>query len=95
LQTDIYLKLEHDFGEALPQALSLLEDVEAQTKGNVDDRILRAMIYLSKGDVGRLEELIALVQKDYRDLLWQAEYDEQGQRQFDFSKTFHELNFIK
>jgi hypothetical protein len=43
MKTDIYQKLERDFGDALPLALEQIERVDVRTKGLLGDRMLRAM----------------------------------------------------
>ena len=94
MKTDIYQKLKVDFNKELDEAINIMEALDAQTKGLISDRLLRAIIYLAKGNIHRLKEVIKLSQKDFRDILWQAEYDCGETLIHDFEKTFHELKMM-
>jgi len=95
LETDIYQKIEHDFGADTPSAIALLEEIDAKTKGLIGNRMLRAMVFLADGDLDRFRDVIELGRVDYRDVLWQAEYDCGEVRKFDFEKSFHQLGLIE
>ena len=94
MKTDIYQKIERDFGNDIKLALEQIEILDARSKGLIGDRILRAMIFLAKGNIERFKQVIELGRTDYRDILWQAEYDCGEDQIYDFKKTFHELNLM-
>ena len=94
MKADVYQKIEKDFGSDLNLAIELIETVDAHSKGLVSDRILRAIVFLAKGDIDRLKQVIELSRTDYRDVLWQAEYHFGEDRRYDFNRTFHELNLM-
>ena len=95
MKTDIYQKIESDFKEDKDLALREIDILEAKTKGLIGDRLLRAMVYLANGDINEFKAMIKLSEIDYRDLLWQAEYECTEERKRDFNKSFHELGLIK
>ena len=94
MKTDIYQKIERDFGNDLKLALEQVDILDARSKGLVGDRMLRAMIFLANGNIDRFKQVIELGRTDYRDVLWQAEYDCGEEQQYDFNKTFHELKLM-
>ena len=94
MKTDIYQKIERDFGDDLQRAIEQVEILDACTKGLIGDRMLRAMVFLSKGKIERFKQIIELGRVDYRDVLWQAEYDCGEVQLYDFNKTFHELKLM-
>ena len=94
MKTDIYQKIENDFGPEAKLAIEQIEILDARSKGLVSDRMLRAMVFLAKGDIERFKQVIELGRTDYRDVLWQAEYDFGEEQLYDFKKTFHELKLM-
>jgi hypothetical protein len=94
MKTDIYQKVEKDFGPEAKLAIEQIEILDARSKGLVSDRMLRAMVFLAKGDIERFKQVIELGRTDYRDVLWQAEYDCGEEQLYDFNKTFHELKLM-
>ena len=50
MKTDIYHETEKDFGQDLKQAIEILD---AHIIGLIDDRLLRAMVFLAKGNTSR------------------------------------------
>jgi hypothetical protein len=94
MKTDIYQKIEIDFGDDLKLAIEHIEILDARSKGLVGDRLLRAMVFLAKGNIERFKQVIELGRTDYRDVLWQAEYDCGEEQLHDFNKTFHELRLM-
>ena len=94
MKTDIYQKVEKDFGPEAKLAIEQIEILDARSKGLVSDRMLRAMVFLAKGDIERFKQVIELGRTDYRDVLWQAEYDCGEEQLYDFKKTFHELKLM-
>ena len=95
METDIYQKLEADFGNCFEEARDQIDMLDAETKGLIDNRILRAIIYLASGNIEQMKSMIELARKDYRDVLWQAEYDCGEELLRDFNKTFHDLGLMK
>ncbi len=94
---DISKQIEHDFKENFEQAFKLVEIYLARQKQEVS-RVLRCVLFLSKGNLKTLEEMIHIAQTDYRDAIFWAEYidfekDEPKQVR-DFSKPFgiNEIN---
>ena len=94
MKTDIYQKIELDFGDDLNPAIEQVEILDARSKGLIGDRMLRAMVFLAKGNIERFKQVIELGRTDYRDVLWQAEYDCGEEQLYDFNKTFHELKLM-
>ncbi|ABD81076.1 hypothetical protein [Saccharophagus degradans] len=94
MKTDIYQKIERDFGNDIKLALEQIEILDARSKGLIGDRMLRAMIFLAKGNLERFKQVIELGRTDYRNILWQAEYDCGEEQIYDFNKTFHELKLM-
>jgi hypothetical protein len=95
MKTDIYQKIELDFKADKDLVLEEIDILDAQTKGLIGDRILRAMVFLAKGNYDLFKQIVELARTDYRDVLWQAEYDCTEEHKRDFNKTFHELKLMK
>jgi hypothetical protein len=94
MKTDIYQKIEKDFGGDLKLAIEQINILDARSKGLVGDRMLRAMVFLAKGNIDRFKQVIELGRTDFRDVLWQAEYDCGEEQLYDFNKSFHELKLM-
>ncbi len=92
---DIQNKLELDFGPKLVFAKDELEALYITTNWLVSDRVVRSVIYLANGDIDLLKENIERALTDYKDLLWQAEYNRGDEQLRDFNKTFQELGLVK
>jgi len=93
---DIYQKIESDFGERANEVHEELKVLDAKTKGMISNRIIRAIVYLSNGDISTFHEKVKLAQVDWRDVLMQAEYSyPENERLRDFDKTFYELGLLK
>jgi hypothetical protein len=96
MATDIYQKVEHDFGENAAEVHQALTEIDAKTKGLVSPRLIRAILYLADGDIGRFHEKVRLAQTDWRDVLLQAEYSyPENNHVRDFNKTFYELGLLR
>lgn len=91
---DIQKKLELDFGSELSFAKDEIEALYAATNWQISDKMIRSIIYLAKGDFTLLKSTIELARKDYKDVLWQAEYNRGDDQLRDFNKTFEELGFV-
>ena len=84
---DIAARIEQDFGgDALRGVCSLLQPVLDQDLGN---RVVRCILVLSRGDLGRLQHNVQQALTDYRDVIYWAEYDA-TRRTFDFNRPFEE-----
>jgi hypothetical protein len=94
MKTDIYQKIELDFGDDLKLAIEQVEILDARSKGLIGNRMLRAMVFLAKGNIERFKQVIELGRTDYRDVLWQAEHGCGEEQLYDFNKTFHELKLM-
>lgn len=90
---DIFQKIEKDFGKDAKRVHKEFEILDAKTNGQLFDRLIRAIVYLAKGDIDKLKMYIEMSQVDWRDVLWQAEYDspDDPKRYRDFNKSFHDL----
>ena len=51
-------------------------------------RVIRAIVYLAEGDLGRIEHYIDCAKIDYRDVLLWGEYDRDGNRLRNFNEPF-------
>ncbi|PML75732.1 hypothetical protein [Enterovibrio norvegicus] len=93
---DIYQQIDKDFGDRANEVHEVLNVLDAKTKGMISNRVIRAIVYLSKGDISTFHEKVKLAQVDWRDVLMQAEYSyPDGERERDFDKTFYELGLLK
>lgn len=88
MKPDIQKRLKDDFGDDLHSILKEINEWDAQTKSLLDDRLLRSVIFLSKGKIESFLEIKEASRKDYRDVLWQAEYDGGEERIRDFNRPF-------
>lgn len=93
MAVDIFQKIEKDFGKDAKLAHKEFEILDAKTKGLISDRLFRAIVYLAEGNIDKLKMYIEMARVDWRDVLWQAEYDspDDSERNRDFNKTFYEL----
>ena len=87
MKKDILDRIEQDFGSATA-VVAVLESLEEPNRGRLSERVIRAIIFLADGDMVKLAHYVELARTDYRDLLWQAEYEEPNQRKYDFSRPF-------
>jgi hypothetical protein len=94
MKTDIFQKIEKDFGTDFNLALEQVEMLEVLTKGLISDRMLRAMVFLAKGDIDRFTEVIELGRTNNREVLQQAEYDGADKKVYDFNQSFHALKLM-
>jgi hypothetical protein len=92
---DIIKKIKEDFGEKADNAIAVI----INTTGKVDylktDRLIRCLVYLSKGDIPQLNEYIEMAIIDSRDVIYWAEYEavpvnESLKRQRDFNQNFNQ-----
>lgn len=94
MPVDIYQKIQRDFGSQANQVRAILEEVDARTKGLIENRLIRSMIYLSEGDIDKFRAIVELARTDPRDVYWQAEYECGETRLRDFTKSFHDLKLL-
>ena len=68
-----------------------IEFMNAQSKGLIGNRILRAVVYLAKGNFDDFRYFAEKARTEFNEVLRQAEYDENGHKVYDFNKSFHQL----
>jgi hypothetical protein len=94
MKTDIINRIESDFGENSNKAkeiiINRIGDFEHLLK---NDRIIRCIIYLSKGSIKKLNYFVDIALQDSRDVMLYAEYKqgstfENFKRLRDFNNTF-------
>lgn len=93
MQPDIIEKINAEFDDP-EEALKTLKAMESVSLGHVSNRILRGIVYLSQGNTSKLRHYIKLALTDYRDLIWQAEYEDPEIQKYDFNKSFNELGLL-
>ncbi len=85
LPADVVTKLEADFPNGdLATIQGLLDDY----KDNERLRVIRCIVQLAEGKIDRLRHFIGAAKSDYRDVIYWAEYDRNGQRIHDFNLPF-------
>ena len=94
MQQDITKKIGQDF-ESPEEVIGLLSKMEEREDDYISERIYRAIIFLSEGNIEKLNHFIKLYFLDYRDLLWQAEYEDPEIQKYDFKKSFSKLGLLK
>ena len=90
MKKDLLEKIIRDF-ENSDEVVNILESMESKNGLVVSDRIFRCIDFLAEGDIDKLNQYIELYFKDYRDLIWQAEYDDSEVQKYDFNKSFRQL----
>ena len=93
MQKDIVKKIEMDF-ENSEDVIKILSEMVSRKNEAISERIYRAIIYLSEGNIEKLNYFIELYFQDYRDLIWQAEYEDPEIQKYDFNKSFNELGLL-
>jgi hypothetical protein len=87
LPTDIVDRVAREFpGQKTDVALALL----GRISGRERERIIRCVLHLSNGSIDRLRECVATAEKDFRDIIFFAEYDEDDNRIYDFTQPFEQ-----
>ena len=87
MQPDIQEKIIKDF-ENPDEIIRILEAFVAVSKYPQSDRVCRAIIFLSKGDVKELHACIDRSFFDCRGFLHEAENDSDGKQNYDFNESF-------
>ena len=85
LAADIGIKRAQDYPAALISAVSRSL---AKYNGSERNRVVRCIIHLSGGDPERISYFVGIAARDYRDLIYWAEYDKEDQKVHDFGKPF-------
>lgn len=95
MQSDIIKKINNDFSNPV-KVIELLEEMEKVEGSQIADRIYRSIIFLAEGKIEKLKHYINLFFKDYRDLLWYAEYEGKDPevQKYDFNQSFVELGLL-
>jgi|GEM_PF-874121 len=75
IPADVVARVQKDFGGGSDAAFKLLRGDFPEV-----DRVLRCIVYLAKGDITALPELIAAAATDYRDVIFWAEYTDHEAR---------------
>ncbi|MGF1530616.1 MAG: hypothetical protein ACFCU4_04585 [Puniceicoccaceae bacterium] len=88
MKPDIQKRLKDEFGDDFYSILKEINEWDAQTKSLLDDRLLRSAIFLSRGKIESFLAIKEASRRDYRDVLWQAEYDGEEERIRDFNRPF-------
>jgi hypothetical protein len=84
----------HHYGMPAEEVFNMLKAVGVQAQEPVSDRIYRSIVFLSQGNMNKLNHYIELSLTDCRDLVWQAEYEDPEKQKYDFNKSFHELGLL-
>lgn len=92
-KTDIINKIQVDFDEYADNAIDILNEALLKTDYLQDDRIVRCIIFLSKGDLNELKKNIEAAIYEPRDIMFWAEYDKVNgkmtqKRLRDFNNSF-------
>ena len=95
MKIDIINRIKSDFEKDSNKALEILKNRLKELEYLDNDRIIRCIIYLSKGSIKELNNFINVAQQDLRDVMMFAEYKEGSnfenfKRLRDFNKTFEE-----
>jgi hypothetical protein len=73
---DIQSKIRRDFSPSdVYAAIEAIQGWDVEVKGLLDDRRIRCAVYLARGSLDRLRQMIALGMQDWRDLIMAAEYE--------------------
>ena len=92
---DIDKRIEIDFGVESNKAIEILKTAIEKTEYLKTDRVIRCIIFLSKGDLNELKKNIEVAIHDTRDIMLWAEYEKLSEdfnykRKRDFNNTFEE-----
>jgi len=96
MKIDIINKIETDFGQDSNKAKEIITNRIGYFEHLLkNDRIIRCIIYLSKGSIKELNHFVDIALQDPRDVMMYAEYKEGStfenfKRLRDFNKTFED-----
>lgn len=85
-QPDIEVKIKEQYGGNIPEVLNLLNLINSNDAGGY--RVIRCVLALAQGNMNKLKELTELASKDWRDVIYWAEYDKSGNQIADYTKPF-------
>lgn len=85
IPVDIRQRIEKDFGTGATRGI--LPILAPILEGKEPWRVVRAVIFLSEGDVEKLRHNVHQAVMDYRDVLYWSEYDSE-KRIRDFNRPF-------
>lgn len=83
---DIESKITKDFKNEATDARNILEEYSKKPTASL--RIIRCLLALSKGDIGKLREFYDAAGGDWRDVILWAEYDKAANRIADYNNPF-------
>src|SRR6266581_2163750 len=76
---EVFAVVQKTFPEsAHARALELLDDYGVESYERERERVQLAILKLSEGNEEKLRELVAVAKRDYRDVLFWAEYPEES-----------------
>ena len=95
LKEDINKKIQNDFGIDSKKAIEILNHAIEKTDYLNTDRIIRCIVFESKGNLNDLQKNIITATNDPRDIMLWAEYEKLSddfnyKRIRDFNNTFEE-----
>lgn len=79
LAPDIIRDIESTYRDA-SEVVDTCSAVEVPEK----ERVIRCILHLAQGDIDSLTAYVRRAEKDYRDVIWSAEYDNRNNRKYDF-----------
>ncbi|MBW8201636.1 hypothetical protein [Flagellimonas abyssi] len=90
---DIQQRIKLDFKDLASNANELLSKAISETDYLKNDRVIRCIVFLAKGDLNKLEKYLRTAIIDTRDVMFLAEYEEKdkefkAKRIRNFNKTF-------
>ncbi len=91
---DIIEKINFDFAELSKNVFDIIQNAIIETDFLKTDRVIRCIIFLSKGKLENLNKFIEAAKMDTRDVMLWAEYENLDDENFkfkrvrDFNKTF-------
>jgi hypothetical protein len=89
LPVDVMARLTSDFGDRADAVAALL--LAARRAGGMrcmDDRVVRCIVWAARGHESKVQRLIELARRDYRDVIIAGEYDDMMRRTRDLSVSF-------
>jgi ABC-type hemin transport system ATPase subunit len=89
LAPDITARIKRDFASAnAALVVDLLTDLNLDASSPFEDRIIRCIVYMSKGSFDEISRYIEIARLDFRDVIYLAEYDASDKRFRDFNQPF-------
>jgi hypothetical protein len=86
---DIAAQVRRDFPEAdVVPVTEILVGLQREDAQLFCDRILRCLVFVSRGSFDALAQAVKLARTDFRDLIVSAEYDRNWQQVRDFNQPF-------